>query len=375
MGTDVTIIDMRVTPIAITDPPIRNSIGIHAPYALRTIVELMDDHRITGISEVPGDLETTVALQESREYVVDADPFQTNPLMSVLAREFGARGATDRGANPWDKRTHVHVASAIEVACLDLVGKTVGRPVCDLLGGAVRSRIPYASYLFFKPEGAGGALGFGVSGGATGWAAVRQRAAETPEDIVRQAQAMVEEFGFQAHKLKGGVMEPEIEVQTVLALRAAFGPGIPLRIDPNGVWSVETAIRCGTKLKGVLEYYEDPVRGQADMAKVRKALGIPMATNMYTTSFEDIPRSIELGAEDIILSDHHFWGTAPVARPRGSVSYFRPRFIDALQQPSRNLPDGDDPSRGSGPEYHLLAGYALSMAVGGDRRRRARRVR
>ena len=44
------------------------------------------------------------------------------------------------------------------------------------------------------------------------------------------------------------------------------------------------------------------------MAKVRKALKTPLATNMCTTSFEDIPQSIQLGAEDIILSDHHFWG-------------------------------------------------------------------
>jgi glucarate dehydratase len=44
------------------------------------------------------------------------------------------------------------------------------------------------------------------------------------------------------------------------------------------------------------------------MAMVRKALKTPLATNMCTTSFEDIPRSIQLGSEDIILSDHHFWG-------------------------------------------------------------------
>jgi glucarate dehydratase len=302
------ITDMCVTPIAISDPPIRNSIGIHAPYALRTIVELIDDHGVSGISEVPGDLDTTQALEEAREYVVGADPYHITRLLGVLARRFGGRGTTDRGVNPWDKRTYVHVASAVEVACLDLIGKTVGRPICDLLGGAVRTRIPFASYLFFKPEGAGGALGFGIDPKAVGWPAVRQRAAATPDDIVRQARAMVEAFGFQAHKLKGGVMEPDVEVCTVLALREAFGPGIPLRIDPNGVWSVETAIACGKRLTGVLEYYEDPVRGQEDMAKVGKVLGIPMATNMYTTSFEDIPRSIELGAESIILSDHHFWG-------------------------------------------------------------------
>jgi glucarate dehydratase len=44
------------------------------------------------------------------------------------------------------------------------------------------------------------------------------------------------------------------------------------------------------------------------MALVRKALKTPLATNMCTTSFGEIPKSIEIGSEDIILSDHHFWG-------------------------------------------------------------------
>jgi len=61
-------------------------------------------------------------------------------------------------------------------------------------------------------------------------------------------------------------------------------------------------------MEGVLEYYEDPVRGQENMAKVRQALKMPLATNMCTTSFEDIPGSVRTNSEDIILSDHHFWG-------------------------------------------------------------------
>ena len=44
------------------------------------------------------------------------------------------------------------------------------------------------------------------------------------------------------------------------------------------------------------------------MAQVAQAVAIPMATNMCTTSFEDIPGSVALGSEHIILSDHHFWG-------------------------------------------------------------------
>jgi glucarate dehydratase len=57
-----------------------------------------------------------------------------------------------------------------------------------------------------------------------------------------------------------------------------------------------------------LEYLEDPTRGQEGMANVRRALKTPLATNMCTTSFEELPGSVKLGSEDVILTDHHFWG-------------------------------------------------------------------
>ena len=44
------------------------------------------------------------------------------------------------------------------------------------------------------------------------------------------------------------------------------------------------------------------------MAEVGRAVDMPLATNMCTTSFAALPNSIGLHAEDIILSDHHFWG-------------------------------------------------------------------
>ncbi|MDB6126933.1 MAG: Glucarate dehydratase, partial [Verrucomicrobia bacterium] len=86
------------------------------------------------------------------------------------------------------------------------------------------------------------------------------------------------------------------------------GPSVPLRLDPNALWSVETAIKTGRELEGVLEYLEDPTSGQEGMATVRNALKTPLATNMCTTSFAEFPGSVRLGSEDIILTDHHFWG-------------------------------------------------------------------
>lgn len=302
------IAELRVTPIAISDPPLLNAAGLHAPFALRTVVELVTDDGISGVGEVPGSARTTAALEATREVVIGHDPFRLNALQRTLNEHFGGEEAEARGEQPWDQRLSVHIYSALEVACFDLMGKATGQPVHALLGGKVRDAVPFSAYLFYKHKGAGGNLGFNTDPNAAGWAAARQQAALDPDGIVNQARAMIDAFGFQSIKLKGGVFPPDEEVAAILTLREAFGPGVPLRLDPNAIWSVETAIRAGKQLAGALEYYEDPVRGQAAMAEVRRAVDVPLATNMCTTSFDDLPDSLSIHSEDIILSDHHFWG-------------------------------------------------------------------
>lgn len=300
--------EVHITPIAVTDPPLLNAAGLHAPYALRTVMEIVTEDGITGISEIPGNADVDAALLSSRELLIGQDVFQLNTIRRLLTERFGTDRPEDRGMAPWDQRKLVHIFSAVEVACMDIIGKVTNKPVVDLLGGKMRDTVPFSAYLFYKYEGAGGELGFGKDKEATGWAAARQEAALDPGGIVAQAKAMCKAFGFQSIKLKGGVFEPRQEVDAIIALRQAFGEGVPLRIDPNALWKVDTAIQYGKELEPYLEYLEDPVRGQENMAFVKKALKTPLATNMCTTSFDEFPSSIALGSEDIILSDHHFWG-------------------------------------------------------------------
>lgn len=299
---------MHITPIALGDPPLLNAAGLHAPYCLRTVVEIVTDNGLTGLAEVPGSAATNAKLEAARSIAVGRDPLNWHALRAALRAHFGSEGAAARGDKPWDQRLLVQVESALDVACLDVAGKAFGVPVATLLGGVVRERVPYSAYLFYKYEGAGGERAFGLDPAATGWAAARQQAALDPEGIVAQAQAMVREFGFESIKLKGGCFEPAQEVAAMKALRAAFGPEVPLRLDPNALWTVETSIKWGRELEGVLEYLEDPCRGQEAMAQVRRAVKLPLATNMCTTSFDDLPGSVRTGSEDVILTDHHFWG-------------------------------------------------------------------
>src|SRR5262245_16099818 len=71
----LTITGMRVTPIALPDPPLLNASGCHGPYFLRNVVELTTDGGIVGIGETSGGEATTIALERARDLVVGRDAF------------------------------------------------------------------------------------------------------------------------------------------------------------------------------------------------------------------------------------------------------------------------------------------------------------
>ena len=309
---------LKLHSIAIADPPLRSSYGLHAPWALRTIVEIETDEGIRGISETYGGEGPRAALEEARQLIVGRDPFQ----LAGLYREMGGategirEGTGDRsqtflvpGENPLDRQNRTF--AAIEIACLDIIGKAVGRPVCDVIGGRVRDRVPFSAYLFYKHAGGGGQDENGASSYEDEYGEVLDARA-----AVRECRQMIAQYGFQEIKLKGGVLDPSIEIETIRELRSEFGAGVPLRIDPNCAWSVNTSFFVGVALSDELSnggYLEDPCPTLEGMSKVRrrllgKEIRTPLASNVAVTSFADVPRARELDAVQIVLSDPHYWG-------------------------------------------------------------------
>jgi glucarate dehydratase len=305
------ITGFRVHPIAIADPPLRSSYGLHAPYALRTIIELESDDGVVGISETYGGEAQVGQLEVLRPQIIGADPHRLTGFLSPMVEGHGGGGARSQtylvpGENPLDATTRTY--AAIEVACLDLIGKTIGQPVCDLIGGRVRDEVAFSAYPFYKHAGGGGE-GDDARPDEYGEAL-------TPEALVRQVKQMIAKYGFGSVKFKAGVLPPDAEIETVKQLYRAFGPKVPLRIDPNSAWTAVTSVRVGRALAEELGrggYLEDPTAGLDNMAAVRRALlaeGIktPLASNVAVTSFADIPESVKLDAVQIILCDHHYWG-------------------------------------------------------------------
>jgi glucarate dehydratase len=82
-----------------------------------------------------------------------------------------------------------------------------------------------------------------------------------------------------------------------------------------------TALRIGKRLKELpLEYYEDPVRSQHDMAAVRRKTGLTMSTNTCVTRFEHIPAAVENRPVDVVLCDHHGWGGITACQALGEIA-------------------------------------------------------
>ena len=286
---------IKLTPVAIPDKPLLNCKGVHQPYALRTVIEVFCDDGTVGVGESYGSIKALQGLRDAVPALVGLDPFHLHDLKVRVLKALPNGGGINAKTAVADHKVTDVVYSAFEVPCLDIQGKAVGRPVVDLLGGKVRERVPFSAYLFFKFAGH-------INEAPDDWGEVM-----SPDAMVAEAKRFVAEYGFQSLKLKGGVLEPDLEIETMLKLRETF-PNHPLRIDPNGGWTVATAISIAKRLEGILEYLEDPVLGMDAMAEVAAATSLPLATNMIVLEFDQIAEAVRKNAVQIVLSDHHYWG-------------------------------------------------------------------
>lgn len=299
--------EIRITPVAVEDMPLLNTKGVHGSHFLRSIIEVECDDGTIGLGETYGAIKTLEGLQTVAPSLIGLDPFHLNGLAARVSAALPNAGGINHKTMLTQHQVVDVVYSAFEIPMLDIQGHATGRSVCDLLGGAVRDRVSFGAYLFFKFAKPSDQPGRDLFGDVM-----------TPDAMVAEAEAFVAEHGFQSLKLKGGVLEPDLEIETMLKLRDRF-PDHPLRIDPMGAWRVPTAKRVCDALDGVLEYLEDPVRGMDGMAELSAQTDIPLSTNLVVVEFPHVFEAFKKGVAQIILSDHHYWRGATGARYLGEM--------------------------------------------------------
>ena len=165
--------------------------------------------------------------------------------------------------------------SAVDMAVHDAAARSIGRPVCDLMGGRVRER-------------------FALSGGV---------GHDTPDRMAATAKALVDR-GFKTIKLKiGAKTDPDFDVVRVRTVREEIGPNISLRLDGNGVFTVPEAIRLIRRLEPYdLEHVEQPVAGWdiEGMAEIRQAIDAPLMADESVHSVMDAMRVAKARAADSV---------------------------------------------------------------------------
>jgi L-alanine-DL-glutamate epimerase-like enolase superfamily enzyme len=172
--------------------------------------------------------------------------------------------------------------SGIEMALWDIVGKVVGRPLYQLLGGAVRSKeIELAACMGIQPY---------------------DRAGELARYYVEQ--------GFSTLKTKAG-RRPEEDLEMVRGVRDAVGDRLKLRIDPNMGYPPDTALQLAKDLEPYrLEYFEQPMPSHEleAAAEIRRRTKTPIGLNESVTTLPQVLKIVNLRAADVLLPDTYQCG-------------------------------------------------------------------
>ncbi|MGJ9413777.1 enolase C-terminal domain-like protein [Aeromicrobium sp. CF4.19] len=313
-----TIASVRAVPVAGHDSMLLNLSGAHGPFFTRNLAIVTDSEGRTGVGEVPGGEAIRRTIDDAGAVLRGRPVAELGSLLREVARRFADRDAGGRGLQTFDQRTTIHAVTALESGLLDLQGQHLGVPVAELLGeGVQRHSIPMLGYLFYVGDHARTDLPYvvedtGQESGADDWERLRRREAMDPDGIVELARAAAQRYGFTDFKLKGGVLPGHEEAESVRALKQAF-PDARITLDPNGGWLLADAIEIVSGLRDVLAYAEDPCgaegrfSGRETMAELRRATGLPTATNMIATDWREMAHAVREQAVDIPLADPHFW--------------------------------------------------------------------
>ncbi len=163
--------------------------------------------------------------------------------------------------------------SAIDMAAYDIFGKSVGKPVHQLLGGKRRDSMRCM------------------------WSIGGSTPEESAQDVLK-AKAL----GYDGCMIKIGGPDYKLDAARTIAVREAVGKDFPLIVDANQGWDVDTAIRYAGLVKNCdILFFEQPVQSWdvEGMAKVRRAIDMPLSADEGVMTLADAKNLVRADAVDV----------------------------------------------------------------------------
>jgi O-succinylbenzoate synthase len=186
----------------------------------------------------------------------------------------------------------------------------------------------------------------------------------------RRAAAIVRDsHGCRTAKVK--VAEPgqteADDLARVEAVRDALGPGGSVRVDANGLWDIDTAVRMVRLLDraaGGLEYVEQPCRAVEELAAVRRRVGVPVAADESIRRADDPLRVARLEAADVaVLKVQPLGGVAACLRIAEQIGL--PVVVSSALETSAGISAGVALAAAL-PELPYACGLATLALLDGD---------
>ena len=239
------------------------------------IVEIETADGIVGWGECYGPSAVAKAYLETQfaPRIIGRDAFDVEVIWEDLynrIKDYGGRGMA------------TSALSGIDIALWDIIGKSCGKPIHKLIGGAYRTEVTaYATGLYFIDMD------------------------RLIEEAVEEANEFVGD-GFVAIKMKIGLGSPKLDIERVAAVRKAIGDDVRLMVDANHCFTVPQAIRIGRELEKLnVEWFEEPISPEDidGYVEVTRALDMAVAggENEFTRwGFRDL---VVRKAMDIIQPD------------------------------------------------------------------------
>lgn len=210
------------------------------------------------------------------------------PVDEWLVR-YGAAGASL-------SHSATRAAAGIEMALLDAIGKTLGTPVYNLLGGNFRTRVP----IYLDLAGS-------ASDDPAAWRAVGENAASHGFGAVKfDVDYAVPALHRDPWNRTISTNELAATVRLLEAVREGLGWDIELAVDCHGQYNTTDAIRIGKALEPVkLMWMEDPMPDFHPEAfvRVREATDTPIAAGELMQTVFEHRGFIDAGAVDILHPD------------------------------------------------------------------------
>lgn len=267
---------MKITEVKVY--PIK---GRHWPRFPVIFVEVLTDEGISGIGEslpyrTSGVIE---AIRDLSEGIEGSDPFNVESLWEGMYRQGGNMAAI----------------SGIETALWDIIGKALGTPIYNLLGGKCHDRIRVYADGFFR-------------GAEYVEKEYAEKAMEALNDGLTALKMDVDEPIPSGKSLNRNLTTGDLQltVDMVRSVREAVGDGIDLCIDAHGAFDVNSAIKLGRKLEEFdLMWIEDPIpmENMAALSKVNREIQTPLCTGELMETRFSFRELFERQAADIIMPD------------------------------------------------------------------------